>query len=29
LPFGVGKIRCVSHRKRIADCSTRYKLTLT
>jgi len=28
LPFGVGKIRCVSHRKRIADCSTRYKLTL-
>ena len=29
LPFGVGKIRCVSHRKRIADCSTRYKLSLT
>ena len=29
LPFGVGKIRCISHRKRIADRSTRYKLTLT
>ena len=29
LPLGVGKIRCVSHRKRIADCSTRYKLSLT
>jgi hypothetical protein len=29
LPFGVGKIRCVSHRERIADRSTRYKLTLT
>ena len=28
LPFGVGKIRCISHRKRIADCGTRYKLTL-
>src|SRR5512140_3790444 len=29
LPFGVGKIRCVSHRKRIAGYSTMYKLTLT
>ncbi len=29
LPFGVRKIRCVSHRKRIADCNTRYQLTLT
>jgi len=28
LPFGVAKIRCVSHRKRITDCHTRYKLTL-
>ena len=28
LPFGVSKIRGISHRKRIADCSTRYKLTL-
>ena len=28
LPFGVGKIRCVSHRKRITCCGTRYKLTL-
>jgi hypothetical protein len=28
MPFGVGKIRCVSHRERIADCGTRYKLTL-
>ena len=29
LPFGVSQIRCVSHRERIADCGTRYKLTLT
>lgn len=29
LPFGIGKIRCVSHRKRITDCGTTYKLTLT
>ena len=29
LPFGVGKIRWISHRKRIADCSTWYQLSLT
>ena len=28
LPFGVAQVRCISHRKRIADCGTRYKLTL-
>ena len=28
LPFAVSQIRCISHRKRITDCGTRYKLTL-
>jgi len=28
LPFAVGKVRGISHRKRITDCGTRYKLTL-
>ena len=28
LPFALGKVRCISHRKRISDCGTRYKLTL-
>jgi hypothetical protein len=28
LPFTVGKVRCISHPKRITDCSTTYKLTL-
>ena len=28
LPFVVSYIRCVSHRERITDCGTRYKLTL-
>ena len=28
LPFGVGEVRCIAHRKRITYCGTRYKLTL-
>lgn len=28
LPFAVGEVRSISHRKRITDCGTRYKLTL-
>ena len=28
LPFAVGKVRCISHPKRITDCGTTYKLTL-
>jgi hypothetical protein len=28
LPFGVVQVRCISHRKRITACGTKYKLTL-
>lgn len=28
LPFVVSEVRCISHRKRITDCGTTYKLTL-
>src|SRR5260221_10398064 len=28
LPFGVGKVRCVSHRHCVTGCGTRYKLSL-
>jgi hypothetical protein len=28
LPFVVSKIRCISHRKRVTNCGTTYKLSL-